>query len=403
MASEPLNSAEALVLHLSRQSALTPWCYYGPRGKEAGKELCDVLVVCDPQVLIFSVKDIKFKDTDRPDIDRGRWERRAVEDSVKQIEGAERWLATAQRVIRSDGSPGLPLPPLPSRRTHRIAVAFGSRGQVPIGDQQSSGGFVHVMNEEGLQAILSELDTVTDLVEYLGKKEQYLSEQRALIMEGSEADLLGLYLHGGRFFHSSWDLVIVYDGIWNEVAAKTEFIRRKQADQVSYVWDRMIEAVAGSKTFSEPTPSDESDLELALRTMARESRFSRRLLGKALEGFLLAAKEGTPIRGRIAKGYGSTNYVFVHFKRTEAAQDRLAELTARCLIARRRLGSGEVVIGLGISEYIPDAGSAIDVFYGRFPDWSTADDERADRLSAETGFFHKPQEQRRRVDEYPES
>jgi hypothetical protein len=96
-----------------------------------------VLVVFSPHVIIISVKDIQLHDVDDR-IACHRWERRAIEASVKQIYGAERWLDWADQIIRSDGSLGPLLPPKEHRRLHRIAVAFGGRGAVPLHTSNNS-------------------------------------------------------------------------------------------------------------------------------------------------------------------------------------------------------------------------------------------------------------------------
>jgi hypothetical protein len=51
-----MNKAELLVYRLCRKSFLSLWSYMNPRRKPSGKELCDVIVVCEPDVLIVSVK-----------------------------------------------------------------------------------------------------------------------------------------------------------------------------------------------------------------------------------------------------------------------------------------------------------------------------------------------------------
>ena len=134
-----------------------------PAGKN-GKELCDVLAVCDPNVVIFSVKELAVSATGDASLDWKRWHRRAIDESVKQIYGAERWLRSAERIVRSDGTPSIGLPDVEKRRIHRVAVAFGSSGTVPISMGDFGKGFVHVLTEESLELVLAELDTVEDLV-----------------------------------------------------------------------------------------------------------------------------------------------------------------------------------------------------------------------------------------------
>src|SRR5689334_5162503 len=139
----PLTPSEALVAFLCQRSFLSLWSEANPLthvGKNE-KELCDLLVVCAPDVVIFSVKEISLKDTGKPEVDWGRWHRKAVEDSVKQLYGAERWVRTASRVIRSDGSPGVAIPPASDLRVHRVAVAVGGRGEVPYQQGDFGKGF----------------------------------------------------------------------------------------------------------------------------------------------------------------------------------------------------------------------------------------------------------------------
>jgi hypothetical protein len=97
--------SEELVFKLCRKSFLSLWSYANPRGRN-GKELCDVLVVCDPDVIIFSVKEIQSKESGDVGTDWSRWTREAIDASVKQIYGAERWLASATHVVAKDG--GMP-------------------------------------------------------------------------------------------------------------------------------------------------------------------------------------------------------------------------------------------------------------------------------------------------------
>ena len=139
------SEVERFAFEVCRASFLSLWSYHGPLGK-GGKEPCDILVVCDPHVVIISVKNVRYKDTGRPDIDRMRWQREAIDESAEQIYGAERWTKNAARVVRGDGEEGLPLPPVAGRRVHRVAVAYGSQGQVPLKFGDFGKGFVHVLD-----------------------------------------------------------------------------------------------------------------------------------------------------------------------------------------------------------------------------------------------------------------
>ena len=188
-----MTDSEQYVFDICQKSFLSLWSYPNPKGKK-GKELCDILVVCGDDIVIVSVKDIKPSDTGNLRVDWDRWTKKAIDSSVKQIYGAERWLKAATHVIENDGTDGLPLPPQDGHRVHRIAIAFGGQGKMPIYYGDFGKGFVHVLDEKAFDIILSELDTITDFVGYLTAKESYFLSGGQAVFEGNEEDLLAIYL-----------------------------------------------------------------------------------------------------------------------------------------------------------------------------------------------------------------
>jgi hypothetical protein len=281
-----LNPTEQFVYRICRESFLSLWSYANPRGKQ-GKELCDILVVCDPDVVIISVKDIQLRAGADTAVSWQRWRKRAIEASADQISGAERWLDSATAVIRSDGSMGFLLPNKVERRVHRIAVAFGSEGKAPIEFGNFGKGFVHVLDEISFSVILRELDTITDFVNYLRAKENLVEAGVQLVFLGSEEDLLAFNLHNGRSFPKTHDVIMIGNDLWQTFEQKGEVEAKRAADHISYIWDRLIEKFAGDVLSNnlELAPSP-TQTEMALRTMAREDRFARRMLGQAFEEFL---------------------------------------------------------------------------------------------------------------------
>ena len=184
MLTPPLNSSDAFVQYFCQKSFLSLWCHANPRGKN-GKELCDILVVCDPDVIIISVKAVDLGTKNDQSTEYERWYRRAVDASIKQLHGADRWLKSATTIASRDGSVDIELPSRDKRRIHRIAVAFGSREEVSISGENDPNAFVHVMTEKSLTEVFNELDTIHDFVEYLQRKESFLSKS-GIIVEGSE-------------------------------------------------------------------------------------------------------------------------------------------------------------------------------------------------------------------------
>lgn len=98
-----VTSAERLLQMLCERSFLSLWSYAGiyrdQNGKASGKpgdgkEVCDLLVVFQNHVLIFSDKDCAFPNSGNLELGWSRWYRRAVQKSAEQVYGAERWIKT---------------------------------------------------------------------------------------------------------------------------------------------------------------------------------------------------------------------------------------------------------------------------------------------------------------------
>jgi hypothetical protein len=397
-----VNASEAFVHHLCARTFLSLWSVAEPRGDDGDKELCDVIVVCDPDVIVFSVKEIEYKETDNGVIGIRRWTKRAVTESLRQIRGAERALKRIGQIRMRDGSPSLLLPPLMRRRVHRIAVALGSKGEVPISESGSKGAFVHVFDERGFETTITELDTIADFVAFLSATEQFL-EKSQMIVVGAE-NLLGLYLQQGRQFPGGADLLVVTDDIWTELSGEEAFRRKKDADKESYLWDSLIERLVNDSDPSLTTAAgaapdiDNGGIERVARVMARESRFNRRILAKAFIEFHV----GGGIRSRIARSPSGVTYVFLVRPHGWSRDARTEELLARMFIARGRTPGANEVVGLATEAYVQGAGSSLDAALLSKPDWTPEDESTLLRLQAETGAFAKPQWSQSKHDEYPD-
>jgi hypothetical protein len=394
-----LTRSEILVENLCKASFLSLWSVANPQGS-SGKELCDVIVVCEPDVIIFSVKEIGLAATTDP-VSVERWRRRAIEASAKQVYGAERRLASMTSISRLGGGPSLPLPEPARRRVHRVAVALGSAGRVEFEQGDAGKGFVHVLDDTSLGIVMSELDTVTDFVEYLRAKEQLFRDVPKLIMRGGERDLLAVYLHRGRTFPTGVGAGLeIIDGSWAELTAKDEWLRRKQEDVVSHVWDFLIEGVARDVLGPGLEHGNPSDAERSLRVMARETRFCRRVLGDAFNGFMGAAA-AKRVRSRMADSPSGVRYVFLARSAGEARDFRIKELGLRCLVARRLLPKYAPVVGLATEQHVPGQGYSLDVCFVDMPVLTREEEEKFAAMQADLGYFVKPQLTNSHHDEYP--
>jgi hypothetical protein len=391
-----VNRAEELVYKICRHSFLSLWSYANPRGKDPGKELCDVLVVCDPDVVIVSVKEIALAESGDLQTDWRRWLKRAIDESAKQIYGAERWLKSAEHVIKSDGTGGLPIPPKENRRFHRVAVALGSKGKAPLKFGDLGKGFVHVFDETSLEIAFRELDTISDFVGYLSAKENFFALGKKVAFEGREEDLLALYLHDGRKFPDRFDIIVVDETLWKGFQQRPEYRAKIVANRDSYFWDRLIEVL----TRNEPEVGCSlSEAEMAIRVMAREDRFARRILGKAFREFLEMHRS----RSRLMASPSGVTYVFLAVPYGTAPELLQAELGTRCFVARGLRQSSHTVVGIGTEYFEDDKSSALSLFYLRKPEWSPEDHADMRAIQDDLGYFAKAEVTSQHEDEYPSS
>lgn len=394
-----MNEAETLVYEICRRSFLSLWSYMNPRKKPYGKELCDVLVVCEPDVIIFSVKQIRLTNSGDPEIDAQRWRRKAVNESCKQIYGAERTLRQSTCVVRNDSSIGLDLPKAAEIRIHKVAVALGGKRKVglPFGDFGK--GFVHVMDEPSFLTLLKELDTISDFVSYLTGKEGFCGGKARVQFDGPEENLLAAYLHGGRNLPQNADVIVVGDGLWKEFVEKEEYKRKQEADKDSYVWDRLVERFAqdslkGQLEFA-PSPSN---TERAIRQMALENRFARRLLGKSFKEFL---DNSHRIGARMMKSPSGVVYVFLASPHGTPREARKAELGNRCFVARGLNPECPHVVGIATERYEKGKGFSLDLCNSFKPNWSAADQRLMEQMQKDLGYFVRPKVTKDSEDEYP--
>jgi hypothetical protein len=94
-------------------------------------------------------------------------------------------------------------------------------------------------------------------------------------------------------------------------------------------------------------------------------------------------------------------YVFVFFSNRETPEQRRIEMVGRSYLARKRVGKGEVVVGIGLSPHQPGIGSMSDLTYVQFPRWSETEMKQADEYERITGQFTARAPFHINVDEFP--
>ena len=396
------NPTEEFIFDLCHRSFLSLWTYANPLRCNDKKELCDVLAIYEPHILIFSVKDIEFDTHGDEEKALERWWRKAIHDSVKQIYGAERNLSKAKYVIRSDGTKGLSLPSPNERRVHRISVSLGGKGMVPIPSGDFGKGFVHVWEESFLSVVMKELDTISDFVGYLQAKETFAMKNPGLIVEGGEKNILAIFIHQGRKFPEETPPSIITGSQWDKLQENEQFKLRNEANRESFLWDRLIEYL------SQEVLEDRmefggtlNDNEKVLRYMAREGRFARRILSNAFEEFLRDAKAGVT-KARMMASPSGIAYVFFAPPADYPRDTRIAELGNRCFVARNDLPDCKTVIGIGTNVDPAPKGFATDLYLFSVPTWTEKHRSHAEKMKQELGYFREPKVTCKGVDEFPQ-
>jgi len=360
---EGITPSERFLKELCDHSFLRLWSYPGVyknqtagRGATGGKEVCDVLVVFENHVLIFSDKYCEFPETGDLDLDWSRWVRKSVLESAKQLYGAERWVKTHPDRLFIDRECKQPfpieLPNMTSARFHRLLVAHGvserckrelggsgslmidssvigndhlrkfEDGGMPfmVGQIDPKRGFVHIFDDTSLRIVLTTLDTISDFVGYLEKKELLL-DKISIITTGEE-ELLAFYLqdlneNGDHDFiiPPNLDFLFLEEGIWEKFVRSSVRISQIDADKISYAWDALIDEFIThimNDTQYYRYPIDRSDKDKVMRFLAREPRLRRRLLSKSLFDLMeKTPKSHKATRVMMPSRAGDPYYVFL--------------------------------------------------------------------------------------------
>jgi hypothetical protein len=385
-----LTPSEKYVSEIGFQTFLSFWSFPSPRAKK-GKELCDLLVVCGNDIIIFSVKDIIAKKTGNEEVDYKRWYRKAVEESIHQINGAERYLRDNDSLILNDAVTQINLPPKENRNYYRIAVAFGKGEEYPLIEKEDdTQKYVHIYDEEAFAFVLHELDTITDFVNFLRAKEK-ITETCAVIHPG-EKHLLAFYLLQGREFPEHEGILSLDDDLWEGMLQDQRYLEWKTLTENSYVWDNLIKTLLNDHFDNTLINSiSREHLEIVVRLMAKENRFERSRLSNAFIEFI-GVKEKPQLASRIFQSLtdDSVVYVFV-LGDVEKRKERIQELQIRTFIAKSLYPHKSKFIGIATEPY-SKKGYSLDLHYLNLPEWKEEWKIKALEFIDTLGYFKNMKE-----------
>lgn len=441
-----LTRSEAYLARLCERTFLRLWSFrnvyrdQGKRGEGVGKELCDLLVVLDHHVIIFSDKSCVFREGDDVPLSWKRWFKRAVWKSAEQIRGAERWLRSHPDRVFVDPKCDHPIPvPLPepeAMQVHRVVVAVGAAGACQarlggsgslviapdiagkahfegdivepfaVGVLEPARGYVHVLDEVALDVVLGEMDTVSDLVEYLTKKESFVQSGR-LGRAAGEEDLLAYYMRdvGPDDRHDflvpeNADPIFLDEGFYEDMLGRPEYKARKEADRVSRLWDGLIEHVTThvlGGTLASASHGTEG-VERQLRIMAREPRVSRRLLSRQIKLKIERTPPGEfGVLAIFAPDAAEDAYVFMLFPvfvddYVVYRAARVEMLKRYCMLLCLEKPTLKRVVGIA-TDSPPDRGASEDLILYEHEGLSPEVVAELRRMQKETGLLERSLEQ----------
>ncbi|EMQ3077394.1 hypothetical protein WF070_002268 [Yersinia enterocolitica] len=423
------NESERYLANLCEKTFLSLWSYpnvYTNEGKKSangdGKELCDLLVVFGNHVIIFSDKDISFKDSGDLEVDWGRWVKKAVLKSALQLYGAENWIIERPERVFLDPKCQIPFPlemPSPDQiKIHRVAVAKNAtkrfslyvqgsgsliinpeikgnehlKNPFMVGIPVENKPFIHVFDDIALDIVLYELDTISDFIGYLESKEAFINSG-GLISAAGEEELLAYYLMSSKkgspagFYIEDGQKAIILDGHYEGLKNLPQYSRGKEYDRGSYFWDEFIEhfskhALGGTLLSENESPF--SDISLALRVMASERRTARRILsGSILEKLRDTPADKRAVRVMVSPTNPEYGYIWlaepipIQAKTYEDYRHYRKELLyVYCTSAKLLFSKFKIIVGIATEQI--NWGGGEDMLYLDTTTWRDEDFKRAE-------------------------
>lgn len=447
---EPTTPTEAYLEKLCRKSFLSLWSYPrvfndkkdNPKARH-GKEIVDLMVVFADHVILFSDKSCEFPNSGDLKIDWSRWKKKSIDKSIDQLYGAERWLRQFpdRAFIDPECSKKLPIQfPCPATaHFHRIAIANGAKarcidalggiGSLMIASDNAmelpfmaaqpvnSKGFVHILDETSLDILMHELDTITDFVQYLEKKEFLFKSVQHCCVAGEE-ELLGSYLRdvnqqGDHDFKipANADAISIDVGFWDSFLQSNARRSRIEADRCSYAWDKIIETfnyhALTNTLFNQSLPGIQNH-ERIVRHLAAEPRTRRRVLMESLYDLL----EKTPKGLRSTRLFTNTEnkyptYVFLllprkpELSRDEYRRMRQYLLSAYCTVAPLVDTNVGEIIGFATETNDGNPERSEDLLYYDARNMTDEDVDEARTLQKDLELFMNVQCSESHASEYP--
>jgi len=301
------NEGEAFVNELTYNTYLKYWCYPNPKDINGdNKEICDLLILFRDIAIIISVKNHTF------DGNYDRYTKKVIEKSTNQLNGAYRKLFNSGRDIyiqHPEREPEL-FHPGKYTKVFKITINVGEQFEYYSLGENHNKGFINIFNKDTFEAIIYELDTIKDLVEYLEEREKLLSSGKILVVNCQEKDMLAEFVTNVRSFPIDYSpdgikvIELNLGGAWNKYIGSKALARKKEADKASYFIDDLVK----NDVLKVP------DGEKLAKELMNLSRFERRMLSKSFLS-LIAKYENTgeEILARRYVSYNGIGHLLIYY------------------------------------------------------------------------------------------
>lgn len=377
--------AENVLHELAESTFLTDWCYPNPCLPNSN-ELCDLLVVFDDTAIIWQLKHTKLDA-------HGMLKESDVQKNQRQIIGARRQLFELKTSITltNPRRGSETFDPSVIQHIHLISAFFGDTPSVQSTREKVKEHIVHTFTKHFTEVLLNELDTISDFTRYLRDREQLSKMGIAVITEGGEEEILAWYLRKNRSFDAfvNRDVVLIGDGSWDDLRKDPKYQAKKKADEISYVWDGIIDR------------SHEGDCpqyELIARELARHDRLERRMLGKAFLDAHVVAHTNNRVFRRFVEAEDVV-YCFLFQDDPEPRNNRKAHIANMCHVARSK-HKDKKIMGIA-TEATFQPTSSYDFVLFKVHDWTEEDQKWLLELEAKTDILRDPTKRHVHEDEYP--
>jgi SEC-C motif len=286
-----------------------------------------------------------------------------------------------------------------------------------IGRLNPDRGYVHVFDDTSLDVVMNYLDTVSDFIAYLSKKEILLAGELHIRAAGEE-ELLGEYVRRLNIEEDHDFLipkgtthVLFPKGLWEKFLQSNERRAQERANEISYSWDFLVEKfLRHLMTGTQYTCSDAriGEQEKIFRWLARENRTRRRMLAKAFVGLL----RKTPADYRASRlmkpsRSGDPYFLFLllpyyrSLKETEYRQARNQLLQEYLMVVKLDFPDAEHIVGIATETLGRDDYRSEDLLYLDATHWNSQLEESARKSKIELGIFTDVKTFAGREQEYP--